>query len=106
MRSVLPTALQAIATAMIGLGAAALIAMLRADTFSDEIRTTLWIVGGVILVAGLCAVSPTSSAESTRWSGGRRTAAREKHHRVNLGFVLLLGSVGVLAVAYLVNPGS
>ena len=41
-----------------------------------EIGNILWLVGAVMLVIGLFALSPTSSAESTRWSGGRRSSAR------------------------------
>ena len=115
MRWVVSTVIWGAAALLIGLAAAVLIALLRSGGFTDQLGTVLWIVGGLMLAGGLLTLTPNTAAERTRWRAkreagvrgnerpGSRRALPAKATPLDITSGVVLGSLGVLAVAFFVS---
>jgi hypothetical protein len=109
IHSVVASAAWVTVVVLLGVAAAAGLALLRGGDFHHELGLTLWAVGALMLIVGVVGYSPSvqrSAEEVPRWTAGRRFGAPNRAPSLDVTLVLIIGSLGVLGIAYVVNSGS
>jgi hypothetical protein len=99
------TAVRVLLAVAIGLAAAAGLAAFRGGVFGDQFRTSLWIVGCVMLLLSVCSFSPSTRQAPGELSNvllGRRFRGNDDRGGPGLTVVLALAALGIFGVALLV----
>lgn len=112
MRWVLSTLIWTVLAFLLGVGVAAVIALLRPAGFTDQVGAVLGVVGGVLVAAGLMSLTWQTPTERARKRLVGAADSRAKPRRMDLGAHMkplavavgvVLGGAAVIAVALVVS---
>jgi hypothetical protein len=105
-RAVVWTGVRVVLSVAIGVAAAAGLAALRGGPFSDQFRTSLWIVGGLMLVLTISSLSPSTRHGQGEMSNvflGRRFLGSDERGGAGVTVVLALSAFVIFGIALLVG---
>ena len=91
---------------IIGIAAAAGLAAFRGGQFSSEFKTSLWIVGCLILLLSIFSISPSTRHGQGELSNvfiGRRFLGSDDRGGVGMSVVLAVAALGMFGIAILVG---
>jgi len=104
VRPLLSTLVRVLAAVLVGVAFAAGLAAFRGGEFGAEFKTSVWIVGCLMLLAAVFSVSPSTRHAQGELSNivlGRRFLGSDDRGGASLTVVLAFGSFGMFAIALL-----
>ena len=105
-RAVVSTGLRVVLGVAIGVVAAAGLAAFRGGQFSDQFRTSLWIVGSLMLVLTISSLSPSTrhgQGEMSNLFLGQRFLGSDDRGGASVTVVLALSAFVMFGIAFLVG---